>query len=46
MVAALAATTVTGDQSYLDLVRPALDTIIGHGVVKAFVDSDSSLSSK
>ncbi len=45
-VAALAATSVSGDQSFLDLVRPALDTIIGHGVVKAFADSDSSLSSK
>jgi hypothetical protein len=46
MVSALAATTVTGDQSFLDLVRAALDTIISHGVVKAFADSDSSLSSK
>lgn len=46
LVAALAAATVTGDQSFLELVRPALDTVIGHGVVKAFADSDSSLPSR
>ncbi|HET7016145.1 MAG TPA: hypothetical protein VFI65_19645 [Streptosporangiaceae bacterium] len=46
LVAALAAATVTGDQSFLELVRPALDTIIGRGVVKAFADSDSSLPSR
>src|SRR6185437_12288651 len=46
LVAALAAASVTGDQSFLDLVRPALDTVISQGVVKAFADSDSSLPSR
>ena len=46
MVAGLAAVTATGDQTFLDLVRPALDTIIGQGVVKAYAESDSSLRSK
>ena len=45
-VGALAAATVTGDDGYLDLVRPALDTIISHGVVMAFAGSDSSIPSK
>ena len=45
-VAALAAAGATGDQTFLDLVRPALDAIIGQGVVKAYADSDSSLRSK
>jgi hypothetical protein len=45
-VAALAAATVTGDDGYLDLVRPALDTIIAQGKVMAFADSDSSLPSR
>ena len=34
-VAALAAATATGDDGYLDLVRPALDTMIDHGKVMA-----------
>jgi hypothetical protein len=42
-VAALAAATATGDPSYLDLVRPALDTMIEHGKVMAFAESDSSI---
>ncbi len=42
-VAALAAATATGDQSFLDLVRPALDTMIEHGKVMAFAESDSSI---
>jgi len=46
MVAALAAVAATGDESYLDLVRPALDEIIGQGKVIAFTESDSSLASK
>jgi hypothetical protein len=46
MVAGLAAVTATGDQTFLDLVRPALDAIIGQGVVKAYAESDSSLRSK
>jgi len=45
-VAALAAATVTGDDRYLDLVRPALDTITAQGKVMAFADSDSSLPSR
>ena len=45
-VAALAAATATGDDGYLDLLRPALDAIIAHGKVMAFTESDSSLASK
>ncbi|HEX5404441.1 MAG TPA: hypothetical protein VFX16_19305, partial [Pseudonocardiaceae bacterium] len=45
-VAALAAATATGEDAYLDLVRPALDTVIGHGKVMAFVEADSSLRSR
>jgi hypothetical protein len=45
-VAALAAATVTGDDGYLDLVRPALDTLISHGKVMPFAESDSSIQSK
>ncbi|SFJ94763.1 hypothetical protein SAMN05421835_11121 [Amycolatopsis sacchari] len=46
VVAALAAALVTGDDSFTDLVRPALDEIIGHGKVMAFTEADSSLQSK
>ncbi|MET7991885.1 hypothetical protein ABZU76_13325 [Amycolatopsis sp. NPDC005232] len=46
IVAALSAATATGDDGYTDLVRPALDTIIGQGKVMAFTDADSSLESK
>ncbi len=45
-VAALAAATATGDDGYLDLVRPALDTITAQGKVMAFADADSSLPSR
>jgi hypothetical protein len=45
-VAALAAATATGDDSYLDLVRPALDAVIAQGKVMAFEDADSSLQSR
>jgi hypothetical protein len=45
-VAALAAATVTGDDSHLHLVRPALDTVIAHGTVMPFTESDSSITSK
>jgi hypothetical protein len=45
-VAALAAATATGDDGYLDLVRPALDTVISHGTVMPFAESDSSIQSK
>ena len=45
-VAALAAAAVTGDDGYLDLLRPALDAMTFRGQVMAFADSDSSLSSK
>ena len=45
-VAALAAATATGDDGYLDLLRPALDALIARGKVMAFTESDSSLSSK
>jgi hypothetical protein len=45
-VAALSATIATGEESYLDLVRPALDEIIAHGKVMAFTETDSSLRSK
>jgi hypothetical protein len=45
-VAALAAANATGDESYLDLVRPTLDELISHGKTMAFADADSSLQSK
>ena len=45
-VAALAAATVSGDDGYLDLVRPALDALIAHGKVMAVTESDSSIPSK
>jgi hypothetical protein len=45
-VAALSATMATGDESYLDLVRPALDEIIARGKVMAFTEADSSIRSK
>jgi hypothetical protein len=45
-VAALAAVAATGDDGYLDLVRPALDAVIDHGKVIAFTEADSSLQSK
>ncbi|MFF7159394.1 hypothetical protein [Streptomyces sp. NPDC008139] len=46
VVAALAGAAVTGDDSYLDLVRPALDEIISHGKVMAVAEADSSIRSK
>jgi hypothetical protein len=45
-VAALAAAAATGDDGYLDLLRPALDVMTEHGKVMAFAESDSSLPSK
>src|SRR5205809_2892740 len=45
-IAALAAATATGDDGYLDLLRPALDTMIENGKVMAYAESDSSLASK
>ena len=45
-VGALAAATVTGDQSYLDLVRTSLDALIDRGKVMPFSESDSSIPSK
>jgi hypothetical protein len=44
--AALAAVDATGDESFLDLVRPALDEITGYGKTMAFADADSSLRSR
>ena len=45
-IAALASATVSGDDGYLDLVRPALDALIAHGKVMAVTESDSSIPSK
>ena len=45
-VAALAAATATGDDSFLDLVGPTLDAVISQGETMAFADADSSLQSK
>ncbi|HEX5395505.1 MAG TPA: hypothetical protein VFX74_00265, partial [Candidatus Limnocylindria bacterium] len=45
-VAALAAATAVADDGYLDLVRPALDTMTENGKVMAYAESDSSLPSK
>jgi hypothetical protein len=44
--AACSAATATGDDGYLDLVRPALDVMAEHGKVMAFAESDSSLPSR
>ncbi|GAA4628191.1 hypothetical protein GCM10023196_043550 [Actinoallomurus vinaceus] len=46
MVGALAGAAATGDDSFLDLVRPALDEMIAHGKVMAFAEADSSIRSK
>jgi hypothetical protein len=46
IVAALAGAAATGDDSFLDLVRPALDEIIAQGKVMAFTEADSSIRSK
>ena len=45
VVAALAGAAVTGDDGYLDLVRPALDEIIARGRTVRFTEADSSLQS-
>jgi len=45
-VAALAAVAATGDESFLDLVRPALDEVIRRGKTIAFTEADSSLQSR
>ncbi|GAB3891273.1 hypothetical protein GCM10029964_064170 [Kibdelosporangium lantanae] len=45
-IAALAAVTATGDESFVDMVRPALDEIIAQGKVMAFTEADSSLRSR
>ncbi|MGW2815854.1 hypothetical protein [Streptomyces sp. NPDC001415] len=46
LVAALAAAAATGDDGFLDLVRPALDTVIAQGRTMTFNESDSSLRSR
>ncbi|MET7280653.1 hypothetical protein ABZS29_20610 [Kribbella sp. NPDC005582] len=45
-VAALAAVAATGDESFLDLVRPALDEVMRRGKTIAFTEADSSLQSR
>jgi len=45
-VAALAAATVTGDDGYLDMLRPAMDAMTEQGKVMAFVEADSSLPAR
>jgi hypothetical protein len=44
--AALAAADATGDGSFVDLVRPALDELLAYGKVMAFTDADSSLQTR
>nr|WP_237554846.1 hypothetical protein [Streptomyces sp. SID4948] len=46
VVAALAGALATGDDGYLDMVRPALDGIMAQGKVMMFTEADSSLPSK
>jgi hypothetical protein len=46
IVAALAGVAATGDESFLDMVRPALDEIISHGRTMPYTEADSSLESK
>ncbi|WP_406416502.1 hypothetical protein OH809_38720 [Streptomyces sp. NBC_00873] len=45
-VAALAAATVTGDDSFLSMVATGLDTLLDNGKVMAFTEADSSLASR
>jgi hypothetical protein len=45
-VGALAAAAATGDDSYLDMIRPTIDELIAHGKTMKFSESDSSLKSK
>lgn len=45
-IAALAAAAATGDDSYLDLIRPTLDEMISRGKTMPFTEADSSLQSK
>ncbi|MEV4313678.1 hypothetical protein [Actinocrispum sp. NPDC049592] len=45
-IAALAAVAATGDESFLDLVRPTLEELVSQGKVMAFTDADSSLRSR
>ena len=45
-VAALAAAAVTGDDGYLDLVRPALEAVASQGKLMLLTESDSSLFSR
>ncbi|NUP46238.1 MAG: hypothetical protein HOW97_02830 [Catenulispora sp.] len=46
VVAALAAVHATGDDSFLDMVRPALDEMIAQGKTMVYTEADSSLQSK
>ena len=46
VVGALSAALATGDDTFTDLVRPALDEMIAQGKVMAFTEADSSLGSK
>ncbi len=46
VVGALSAALATGDDTFADLVRPALDEIIAQGKVMTFTEADSSLGSK
>ncbi|WP_439381176.1 hypothetical protein [Amycolatopsis lexingtonensis] len=46
VVGALSAALATGDDTFADLVRPALDEIIAQGKVMTFTEADSSLESK
>lgn len=46
IVAALAGAYASGDDAYLDMVRPALDEIISHGKTMVYSAADSSITSK
>lgn len=46
LVSALAAAAATGDDSFLDMVRPSLDELLSHGKAMPFTDADSSLQSR
>ncbi|MBE1495855.1 hypothetical protein H4696_002955 [Amycolatopsis lexingtonensis] len=46
VVGALSAALATGDDTFTDLVRPALDEIIAQGKVMTFTEADSSLETK
>ena len=46
LIAAMAAATATGDEGFLDMVRPALDAVIANGKTMTSAESDTSQRSR